>query len=630
VQTNNISILERFLDLGLDPNLVAEKEHYKVVHNFLHLERHGRCTALSESIRCGFTDMFDALECRNCLTEFGKDLDSFNLVLIESCRSGNESLVRRLLSNRVSKHYYCTSEAYLAAIETGNEAMVMILVSAGIPLDTTVMIYAIQQKRSTLISLFAHIVDLTEVSYRTGRHTCILHEAVMWGDISVFGILVRAGASLDTNFLLSPQQRQDLGIETLLDDFGRHVNWLADSLSVAVLKENAAMIKVMLASGAVLNANWVSRSYDNVIVQEGPEAESTTVKMTPLTACVIKQNRGLAQLLLDRGMDPLDNAALYMAVILDAEDMIRFLISAFVHRYPSGERNFGTMALISAIRADQYHAVDLLIHVVNLSSTLKQRTEQKYPGMITESISPVSEVVRLACERGNIPDHLVTLLRRQKDSDSTVYSLYSEKLTALQYAITLKSLPVVRLLIEEFGADASSQALFGANRTPLQAAVEIGDEIMVQYLIDRGATVKDQPAHKNGATALQLAAIQDLAAIAVILLENGADVNAEPALVNGRTAFEGATEHGHIDMMRFLVQNGADLVANDQQQHRRAVDYAEKSGQYAAIELANSLLQECLRGEHGIPASFGVGSTTLFGFEEGSSMQGSSQAAFDF
>jgi len=74
---------------------------------------------------------------------------------------------------------YCTSEAYLAAIETGNQAMVMILVSAGIPLDTTVMISAIQQKRSTLISLFAHIMDLTEVSYQTGRHTCILHEAVM-------------------------------------------------------------------------------------------------------------------------------------------------------------------------------------------------------------------------------------------------------------------------------------------------------------------------------------------------------------------------------------------------------------------------------------------------------------------
>jgi len=249
--------------------------------------------------------------------------------------------------------------------------------------------------------------------------------------------------------------------------------------------------------------------------------------------------------------------------------------------------------------------------------------------MIRESISPVSEVVRLACERGNIPDHLDNLLRRQKDPNSTVYPSYSIELTALQYAITLKSLPVVRLLIEDFGADASSQALYGTDRTPLQAAVEIGDEIMVQYLIDRGATVKDQPAHKNGATALQLAAIQDLAVIAVMLLEKGADVNADPALINGRTAFEGATKHGHIDMMRFLVQNGADLVANDQQQHRRAVNYAEKSGQYAAIEFANSLLQECLRGEHGIPASFGVGSTPLFGFEEGSSMQGSSQGAFD-
>jgi len=95
--------------------------------------------------------------------------------------------------------------------------------------------------------------------------------------------------------------------------------------------------------------------------------------MTPLTACVIKQNRGLAQLLLDRGMNPLDNAALYMAVVLDAEDMIRFLIRAFVHRYFSGERSFGTMALISAICADQYHIVDLLIDVVGLSTTLNSR-----------------------------------------------------------------------------------------------------------------------------------------------------------------------------------------------------------------------------------------------------------------
>jgi len=44
MQTDNISIFEQFLDLGIDPNLVAEQEHCKTASD-LHLLRRGRCTA---------------------------------------------------------------------------------------------------------------------------------------------------------------------------------------------------------------------------------------------------------------------------------------------------------------------------------------------------------------------------------------------------------------------------------------------------------------------------------------------------------------------------------------------------------------------------------------------------------
>ncbi|KAI4679003.1 uncharacterized protein J4E88_006293 [Alternaria novae-zelandiae] len=136
--------------------------------------------------------------------------------------------------------------------------------------------------------------------------------------------------------------------------------------------------------------------------------------------------------------------------------------------------------------------------------------------------------------------------------------------------------------------------LLNIPRTQLQAAAEAGSTEIVEHLLNQGVSANEPPSKRAGATALQLAAITGNINIATILLKAEADINAPPAFFNGRTAFEGATEHGRIEMMIFLVGEGADLLANNNEQYRRAIAFAEQNRQYAAKSLADDLYAKVL------------------------------------
>lgn len=191
---------------------------------------------------------------------------------------------------------------------------------------------------------------------------------------------------------------------------------------------------------------------------------------------------------------------------------------------------------------------------------------------------------------------LSMLLRQYTDLNSVIHDNIFDPRTPQLLAAESRSLDKVYMLIEA-GTNPILPALWGLTRTPLQAAVGSGQEGVVEYLLQKGADPKEPPAPRSGATALQLAAINSFIGIAVILLNKGADINAKPALIDGRTAYEGAIEYGRIDMMSYLVQSGANLHADDQQQFRRAVKFAEESGQHVARELAQELLRSTQRGE---------------------------------
>jgi ankyrin repeat protein len=184
-----------------------------------------------------------------------------------------------------------------------------------------------------------------------------------------------------------------------------------------------------------------------------------------------------------------------------------------------------------------------------------------------------------------------------KDYDAIVYRDSKRgNMTCLLSAIFLDSLKTVQKL-HQAGANIFLPAMGRITRTPLQAAAQVGSKDIVEYLLGHGASPNEPPSKRAGATALQLAAITGNINIATILLEAGAAINAPPAFCDGRTAFEGATEHGRIEMMIFLVRNGANLLANNNEQYRRAVTLAEDNRQYAAKALADDLYTKLLASQ---------------------------------
>jgi ankyrin repeat protein len=211
--------------------------------------------------------------------------------------------------------------------------------------------------------------------------------------------------------------------------------------------------------------------------------------------------------------------------------------------------------------------------------------------------SPLGEAIRLHSVCGGTDKMLDLLLPLVKDLNAVVHRyLKYGRMTCLMYAITLDSLKTVQKL-HQAGADISLPAEWGITRTPLQAAAEAGSREIVEYLLSKGVSANEPPALRAGATALQLAAIAGNVGIASVLLDAGADINAKPALIHGRTAFEGATEHGRIEMMLFLVHRGADLLANGNEQYRRAIQFAEDNSQYAAKDLADELYTKALAND---------------------------------
>ena len=135
-------------------------------------------------------------------------------------------------------------------------------------------------------------------------------------------------------------------------------------------------------------------------------------------------------------------------------------------------------------------------------------------------------------------------------------------------------------LLIDAGADVNWPATKGIKRTPMQKAAEIGSFEITQLLIDKGGLVNNEPepAVREGATALQLAAIGGYIGIAELLLRNDAKVNAPSAKVHGRTALEGAAEHGRIDMLKLLWNAGAEFHGDE---YEKARELAKGNGHMA-------------------------------------------------
>lgn len=131
--------------------------------------------------------------------------------------------------------------------------------------------------------------------------------------------------------------------------------------------------------------------------------------------------------------------------------------------------------------------------------------------------------------------------------------------------------------------------------SPLQAAARIGDEKLVQQLLEMGAEVDGKPLPSGADTALQsvcgwstLTSEENSRRLRIIkmLLEHGAEVNASPGGTSGATALQIVAFEGFLDVMVVLLSHGANVNAASKD-GRFALDIAAFCGR---IDIAKFLL----------------------------------------
>ena len=581
VYSKKTEVLERFLDLGLDPNVLKVPTSDRQSIKYIELiSKMSSCTAMSESIEQKCREAFQVFDQRGFLSTVGNSKDSFRLTLQAACEVGDEDLIGRLLSlGRCTNNLH---QALTAAVKTGRESTVRRLLEANVIPNHEALFEAVKKRHSPLAELLVGIVYLQTRDADLEWHD-ILYEAVLWGNTTIIEKLIHAGVSLNNQVDFFAGNFQEFQIPDILQDGSVQVDWLATPLSAAIIKGNPKVIELLLTSGAQLNV------YDPYA-----KRHENNWTMTALAASVVKEELGLVQSLLRRGADPFDNGAIYMAAALEEEDIIKALIDAFTQRYPYGSKSFGTDALFWAINTDNEWMVELLARSTDMHSLVRTYTHDD--DLEYALMSPLGVAIKWASIYGTDSKLLGIMLQEGGDPDSIVctQSYLAPKITALLYAIKLGSLETI-VTLRKAGANLALPALWGIRRTPLQTSAEEGNEEIVDYLLQQGVDPNEPPAARAGATALQLAAIKGFVGIATTLLEAGANVNAEPAMIDGRTAFEGATEYGRIEMMLFLVHKGADLLSNNRQQYQRAIQFAEMNGHAAAKKFADQLFEAALR-----------------------------------
>jgi ankyrin repeat protein len=630
-QGNDLKTFEDFLNRGLDPNvrvLAPRRGSSKFDH-----DKDYSATALSEAIKNRFRGALQVLQARGFVLSSADQPAGFVSALTAACEVGDNALVDQLLSLPNSSRRHASSyKAIEAATAANQEHMVKKLLSTGIKPSLRCLLTAIQAKQLATVELLASCMDIPEMLEETHGYyehqdeenimeydNGIITEALLWGNQEAIEHVLGIGHPVSGRVNFQIIGIHSGGWDPLpdLDPPGNQYNWTYTPLSLAILEENTAAVQALMACDAQVGFHS-SRltSHQSTARNLGNSYRDSGWTITPLAAAAIRKNVSLVEEFLSLGVDPFDACALYVCAVIDAEDIIVLLLDAFRRRYPNGIQCFGSDALYQTIRHGNIRLLDLLVKDSDITGPVSEDQESRsgdlpYIFRKMAVTSPLGEAIRLHAESNGESRVLDLLLPLVKDHSAVVHEDSKRgKMTSLLYAIVLGSLETVQTL-HQAGANIFLSAPWNVRRTPLQAAVQAESKDIVNYLLAQGVSPNEPPATRAGATALQLAAIAGNIDIATTLLDAGADINAPPAFFDGRTAFEGATEHGRVDMMIFLVTRGTDLLANENEQFRRAVKFAEENLQHAAKALAEDLHQQVLASQG--TNFFGIGANEWTG-----------------
>ncbi|KAF3163644.1 hypothetical protein TWF225_002027 [Orbilia oligospora] len=373
---------------------------------------------------------------------------------------------------------------------------------------------------SQLVSALIKNGHKEEIGVRDKFFNTPLHLAAFLGRPNICEVLLNSDAKIDDG--------QDAGDQT--------------PLAMAAYKGHCRVMIKLLDRGANPNALAEGRPVINEAIVSG--------------------NLEAVQLLVEHGAilaqddnDDDNPAPLALSALLSDLTMFAYLLDACADKIPHKEYN---KALISSASAGRLEVTKRLLQfnhdIVTFQAALEAAADEEnweIVLLILESSRGLDcdDVFSQIATSSEQQDRLLTAIWKHTNgviSQETIdESLYE--------AVDIEKESTVKLLLEEFGANANATGVEYGNA--LTAAAFDGTIDIVRMLLDHNADVNSP----NG-WALQTAAEQGHLDVVELLVERGANVNA--CLDEGKfglgTALQGACEAGQDDVVAFLLKHGAD------------------------------------------------------------------------
>ncbi|PQE03110.1 Ankyrin repeat-containing protein [Rutstroemia sp. NJR-2017a BVV2] len=537
----------------------------------------------------------------------------FRKCLPYAVQSGNRQLVERLLIHGARINDISSSGiSCLQLVDMNDLPMIQYLLDHGADPNHsavgygTPLHYAARSGNLAAVKLlFCHGAKLGPISGSLDPQDDIVRDAVLSGNIAVVEEILKAGAAADVwindeyaTALQLASGQGSIDIVRLLLTYNANINeprgrgWhCKTALTAALCSRNIQLISYLLDQGANVN---------------NPPDEHETP--SPLQVCIRFLDYEMMVQGLERGADPEDSGALWVAVLKKdlrsvnlLLDLNRKLLSQTHLPQRAGSTDYGRAALSEAILGNQSELVCTLLEA---GVDFKRRPTRVF-GLVDEEFTKSSSLSAtlaaiqvmnlillqtfLSQGKHRLREHLLenggdselllamhSINFNHKDAleilkllNGTVAEFNSypsewnkKGQTVLQKAILDGCCPSVVNYLLSIGANINSPAAISYGRTALQMAAQGDRDDIVEILIRNGASVNAIPSSYRGATAFQFAAMKGNFKIVQLLLEAGADAFAPRGKHYGRTAIEGAAENGRLDMVSYLLHlaNGVDGV----------------------------------------------------------------------
>jgi ankyrin repeat protein len=466
--------------------------------------------------------------------------------------------------------------AALAALEAGAE------VAARAPDGTTALVWAAYNGDAELVE---RLVEAgADVGATNEFGTSALAEAAIGGYTQVIAALLEAGADADSanpegeTPLMAVARTGNVEAATRLLDAGADVNaielWGQQSaLMWAAAQKQPAMIKLLIARGADVDARGAVRNWDRKVIKEPRPKDMNQGGFTPLLYAAREGCIDCARELVAGGADldlpdphrvtPINMALLnlhfeFAAYLVEAgADVNKWDLYGRSPLYLAADMSTipvqgnGSMVVLPSM--DELKAIDvarlLLAKGANVNAQLKRRPPYRNVPQDRGGDSILS--------MGATP-----LLRAARAGDTAMVELLLEH-GAL---VDLPSNQGVTPLMAAAGVEYGLRVTRGRNRT------EEGVLSTMRTLLDAGADINARTLMEpQGEAAAHLLVIEQR--LSDYRYDYRGRQVPSPRAVPHRTALHGAAMKGFTSIVQFLAENGADLYATDAN-GRTALDLA--------------------------------------------------------